>query len=119
MHLQPSAESIIYTVRIKYSLESYPQVWLMKPKELATVDGKKPHHIYKQGKSPEGYEKLCVFYPHGHEWNRQMYLAESFIPWIITWLSAYEYWQITGEWLYPESKDLKIKETKFSSKDKK
>jgi len=38
--------------------------------------------------------------------------ALSFVPWIVTWLSAYEYWQITGEWVYPESKDLNPKEEK-------
>jgi len=38
-----------------------------------------------------------------------MFLADSYIPWVITWLSAYEIWQITGVWVYPEQIDDKPK----------
>jgi hypothetical protein len=38
-----------------------------------------------------------------------MFLANAYIPWVITWLSAYEFWQITGKWVYPEYKDEKPK----------
>lgn len=75
----------------------------MEPKEIAKVDGKKPHHLYNRNE--DGKERLCVFYPKGHEWNDSMFLADAYIPWVITWLSAYEIWQITGVWVYPEYKD--------------
>ena len=107
MNLRPSEESRSYKVKVVFKPGYWPQVWLIDPKELEKVDGKKPHHIY--GLDDNGYARLCVFFPKNREWNDRMYLAEAFVPWIITWLSAYEYWQITGLWVYPESKDLKPK----------
>lgn len=34
--------------------------------------------------------------------NQQMYIADSFVPWVCTWLSTYEYWLVTGKWHYDE-----------------
>ncbi len=31
-----------------------------------------------------------------------MYIADSFVPWVCTWLSTYEYWLVTGKWHYDE-----------------
>ena len=97
MRLQPTDESKEYTIRIVYSISKAPKVWMVNPPELVTVDGKKPHHLFPDG-------SLCVFYPRGREWNNSMFLAESFVPWVITWLSAYEFWQLTGKWVYPEKR---------------
>ena len=98
IRLQPSTESRTYKIRIRYNPNrGFPKAWIIDPPELAKVDGKKPHHIYV-----DEDDSLCVFYPSDGEWDRSMYLSETFVPWIVTWLSAYEYWQITGEWFYPE-----------------
>lgn len=105
MRLQPSNESRIYTVKISFKLRYWPKVWLLQPKVVERFDGKKPHHIYNP--QDEGPARLCTFYPKANEWNDRMFLAEVFVPWIITWLSAYEYWQITGQWVYPESNAIK------------
>lgn len=105
--LKPSEESRNYKVKVVFKPGYWPQAWLIDPKKLEEVDGKLPHHIYD--KDNKGYTELCVFYPKNREWNDTMYLADVFVPWVITWLSAYEYWQITGFWVYPESKDLKRK----------
>lgn len=107
INLKPSEESRNYKVKVVFKPGYWPQAWLIDPKELEKVDGKPPHHIYDPDK--KGYTKLCVFYPKNREWNDSMLLADVFVPWVITWLSAYEYWQITGFWVYPESKDLKPK----------
>ena len=107
IRLQPTPQSIEYKVRIWFKPGYWPQSSLLEPKEIAKVDGKKPHHLYNR--SEDGKERLCVFYPKGHEWNDNMFLADSYIPWVITWLSAYEIWQITGAWVYPEQIDDKPK----------
>lgn len=107
IRLQPTPQSIEYKVRIWFKPGYWPQSSLLEPKEIAKVDGKKPHHLYNR--SEDGKERLCVFYPKGHEWNDNMFLADSYIPWVITWLSAYEIWQITGVWVYPEQIDDKPK----------
>ena len=100
--LQPTKESITYKVMISYKLDKWPQARLVYPKEIAKVNGEKPHHLYNR--DVDGKEKLCVFDSREKEWNDRMFLANSFVPWIITWLSAYEIWQITGVWVYPEAK---------------
>ena len=111
IRLQPTPQSIEYKVRIWFKPGYWPQASLVVPNEIAKVEGKKPHHLYNR--SEDGKERLCVFYPRGHEWNDNMFLADAYIPWVITWLSAYEIWQITGYWVYPEYKDDRPKtETK-------
>lgn len=108
IRLQPTATSLEYKVRIELKLGCWPIAMLVEPKEIEKFNGKKPHHLYNR--SVDGKERLCVFYPKGHEWNDNMFLADAFIPWIITWLSAYEIWQITGTWVYPEYFDAKPKQ---------
>lgn len=108
IRLQPTAESREYKVNIRFKIGYWPKVKLVDPKEIVLVDGKKPHHLYNR--SVDGEERLCVFYPKGCEWTDNRFLADTFVPWVITWLSAYEIWQITGVWVYPEYVDDKPKQ---------
>ena len=111
IRLQPTSQSIEYKVRVWFKPGYWPSASLIEPKTIVKINGKKPHHLYNRDE--DGKERLCVFYPKGYEWNDSMFLADSYIPWIITWLSAYEIWQITGCWVYPEYVDDKPKtETK-------
>ena len=106
MHLQPSMESETYLVKITYKYtDRFPKVWLLHPK-VEKVNGKYPHHIYEWDN--KGNPRLCVYYPGYKEWNPNMDIARSFIPWIVTWLNTYEYWIITGQWIYDESPQLLI-----------
>lgn len=101
MNLQPSEHSDTYTVKIIYKISDIsPKVWLIAP-ELQKVEGKRPHHIYEVDE--QGRCRLCVYDPKLKEWNQQMFIADSFVPWICTWLNIYEYWAITGEWHYDET----------------
>lgn len=101
MNLQPSEHSDTYTVKIIYKISDIsPKVWLIAP-ELQKVEGKRPHHIYEVDE--QGRCRLCVYDPKLKEWNQQMFIADSFVPWICTWLNTYEYWAITGEWHYDET----------------
>lgn len=101
MRLQPAEDTAVYQVLIKYKpTDARPKAWMLSP-ELRLFNGKKPHHIY--GLDEKGCPELCVFYPGYKEWTKQMFIAESFVPWIATWLNTYEYWLITGTWNYDES----------------
>lgn len=101
IRLQPSEHSDIYRIKITYKISDIsPKAWLLAP-EMKTYDGKYPHHIY--GKDERGHYQLCVHYHRDKNWNQQMFIAESFIPWVCTWLNTYEYWLITGEWHYDEA----------------
>lgn len=103
IRLQPSPESIVYRIHIWLKEKEYPKARIVDPSEIAKYNGEKPHHLYDRKK--DGQERLCVFYPGWHEWNSRMHLSDTFVPWIITWLRAYEFWQITGEWVYPDYVD--------------
>ena len=100
--LQPSEESRVYTVRIRYNGYGFPHAWMIEP-DLEQYDGLDPHHIY--GKDKNGHPELCVYHPGEDNWNSQKSLASVFIPWVITWIHTYEIWLITGMWLYPEAGD--------------
>lgn len=87
--VQPSLLSEKYKIRVIYSLQSMPHVYVLLPtlrnRELESIP-----HIY-----PDGH--LCLFLP--GEWTKQAYLADTVIPWAILWLYYYEMWHATGEWL--------------------
>lgn len=100
MRLQPSLESMVYVVKITYKYtDKFPKAWLLDP-DLEKVEGKYPHHKYECDNA--GHPRLCVYYPAYKEWNSTMDIATSFIPWVVTWLNTYEYWLITGKWIYDE-----------------
>ena len=88
--LQPTALSLTYKVRIEYQIDGNPSVDLVHPK-LERRDGKLPRHLYPQ-------ERLCLYLPGGYEWNAQMLLVETIVPWTAEWLMHYEIWLATGEW---------------------
>ena len=107
MRIKPSENSETYRVLIKYKLslhrgEYYPQVWLLDP-AMKKREGKYPKHIYASRADALGHQCLCLFYPDYNEWNRNMLISDTFVPWISAWLNTYEYWLITGKWHYAES----------------
>lgn len=99
MNIVPSANSDCYKVKIYYRYGHAPKAILLSP-PLQQYNNKYPHHIY--GHNPDGTAVLCVYHPDQDEWNSNVPIATSFIPWISTWLNTYEYWLITGEWHYDE-----------------
>lgn len=100
--IKPTDNSNQYTVRIFYKPGIRPAIYLLNP-ELVKRDGKYPHHIYG---FTNGKPALCVYYPGYREWTSNLFIADTIIPWISTWLFAYEFWQITGVWHYDESNHL-------------
>ncbi len=103
LKIKPTEESEEYLVRISYKLQESPRVVLLEH-DLKLYNGKKPHHIYGL---ENGHPILCLYYPKFKEWHKNLLIADTIIPWISTWLFAYEYWQITGNWNYDESNALK------------
>lgn len=97
--IKPTENSNEYTVRIYYKIGISPRIYLVKP-DLVKREGHYPHHIY-------GFEndkpRLCVYFPEQDKWDDYSFIADTIIPWISTWLFAYEFWQITGIWHYDES----------------
>ncbi len=104
MKIKPTEESTEYTISISYKLKESPRVVLLSP-ELQKHEGRYPHHKY--GFDKNGHPVLCLYYPKMKEWHKNLLIADTIIPWISTWLFAYEYWLITGKWNYDESNEMK------------
>ena len=101
LYITPTEDSETYTIDIKYKLGFRPRVLLINP-TLKTFNDKKPHHLYGE---EHGFPLLCLYYPEYEEWNKFCYIADTIVPWVSTWLFAYEYWLITGEWHFSEIKN--------------
>ncbi|WP_243297749.1 hypothetical protein [Bacillus litorisediminis] len=90
--LKPTEMSANYTVQVTYSLDmNQPEVIILSPKLQKRGDEKIPH-IYPG-------EKLCLFRPRKKEWTKEMFVADTIVPWTSLWLYYYEMWHATGEWL--------------------
>lgn len=88
--LKPSPLSDTYTVRLQYKLEEKPKIHVLQPKLIQPL-GKRLPHTYSGN-------RLCLYYPPAKEWNGDMLLCETIIPWISEWLLNYEIWITTGIW---------------------
>lgn len=88
--LQPSTLSEEYKVRLEYSLEKGPRVFVENPELLKRGEDRIPHRYSD--------ESLCLYLPDAEEWQKSMYLADTIVPWTAEWLIHYELWHATGEW---------------------
>lgn len=102
MNLRPSEESQAYTVKIECKKSRRPRVWLLSPC-LETFNGNLPHHLYP-AKKKDKYPELCIYDSRKgyNELPKNKPFAYTLIPWILSWLSAYEFWVITGKWHHAE-----------------
>lgn len=87
----PTPISETYTVKIEYSLEEAPRIWVIDPPLQNGPKGECPPHLY-----PEGC--LCLYLPKAGEFDRSRQIAHTIIPWTALWLYYYEIWLATGEW---------------------
>jgi hypothetical protein len=88
---RPSDTSATYNLRITYKLGCRPKIEVTSP-TLALADGQ-DHlpHTYA-----DGQKDICVHRP--EDWNSNLLIAETIMPWISQWLYFYEIWVITGKW---------------------
>jgi hypothetical protein len=56
---------------------------------LPTREGESLPHVYRDG-------TLCLHL--SGEWNENIYLVDSIVPWTAEWLANYEIWLATGDW---------------------
>lgn len=83
-----------YLVKVSYSKDGVPKVFVLEPKNLELPDGEtKLAHVYDHDK-----QRLCLYYPKAKEWNNTKTIASTIMPWAIEWLYYYEIWLITGDW---------------------
>jgi hypothetical protein len=87
--LQPSALSLMYTVRIEYDLGRRPRVTVLDP-ALEPIPGADLQHVFPG-------DVLCLHYK--HQWTGDMLIARSVVAWASEYLLHHELWRATGEWL--------------------
>lgn len=86
--LRPTTLSRRFRVYIELGHDGVPRVRVVEPR-LETREAATPPHTYHDG-------TLCL-YSRG-EWNAEMSLALTIVPWTSEWLLNYEIWFATGEW---------------------
>ena len=106
--LRPTPLSQEYTVRLRYRLNKRPEIHVSEPK-LVVPEGKSLPHVF-----PGDELCLCLY----GDWQPDMNIAETIIPWASEWLLHYEIWLATGEWqgggIHPKISEKKIKrKTKY------
>lgn len=91
--ITPTPLSCTYKVKLIYQWNREPDVFVVDQKlKLAKGKTKLPH-VYSTPK-----QHLCLYYRKGREWNSQMLLAKTVIPWASEWLQFYELWLPQGVW---------------------
>ena len=98
--IKPLETSESYLIHVEYIINLNPRAYLISP-PLKQYNGKNPHHIFETNEN--GQTQLCFYNTKFGEWNKSMYLADTIVPWLTSWLFAYEIWQITGQWHYDEA----------------
>ena len=88
--LQPTALSECYAVSILLRSHWCPEARVPRP-ELKTRPGaERLPHVNSDG-------SLCLHVD--GVWNSTMFVADTTVPWISTWLYFYEVWHATGSWV--------------------
>jgi hypothetical protein len=87
----PALLSDVYRIRVTYVSPSRPIISVVTPKLKLAEGAKKLPHVHKGGQAD-----ICVHQP--SEWNANMIIADTIMPWISQWLYFYEVWAQTGHW---------------------
>ena len=87
--IQPSIGSETYSARIQYRHWKPPHVHVVEPTLALRPDAAHLPHVYPGN-------ELCLYFP--GEWQHNMLLATTIVPWTAEWLLHYEIWLTTGEW---------------------
>jgi len=91
----PTPNSVTYRIRIDYTINQKPNVYVIEPPVLDRPEGAEMlKHVYSTEK-----QQICLYYGPFGEWDSTMFLAQKIVPWAAEWLLFYELWVITGEWL--------------------
>lgn len=106
--VQPTPLSRIYQARLECDNYGKPSVYIDSPDIKLLASGKHLPHVYDQDK-----KKLCLYLPGSGQWNNNLFLADTVVPWTSLWLMYFEEWVWSGEWQGGgEHPDVSTKEKK-------
>jgi len=90
---KPTPVSRTYRLRLDYTLQGPPEVFVLDPGLQALAEGRTIPHLYDQQRG-----RLCLYLPKSGEWHSRRLLADTLVPWSVLWLFYFEEWLISGEW---------------------
>jgi hypothetical protein len=85
--IQPSEESCIYRIEIRYTPWNSPEVRMIDP-----------HIKFTEGAHMYHNDTLCLYDWREQPWQNRWHLHQTVIPWTAEWLVFYELLQLTGKW---------------------
>jgi hypothetical protein len=89
----PSPLSREYSVRIEFAQGGVPETFVDAPDLQALAGDRTIPHLYDR--EPP---KLCLYLPRTYEWQSQMRLDQTVVPWSVLWLFFFEEWLLSNEW---------------------
>jgi hypothetical protein len=91
--VRPSVVSRTYGVRLEYSVDAGPAVYVREPDLVSLAEQRRLPHVYSQ--QPV---ELCLYLPRSGQWHRGLSLAATLVPWTYLWLDYFEEWLVSNEW---------------------
>jgi hypothetical protein len=88
--ITPTSLSQKYHIEIRYKFKEKPDVVVIAP-PFERYDDEKLPHVFSRN-------RLCLFRYKYFEWNSEMRIDQTIIPWASLWLFYYEIWLATGIW---------------------
>jgi hypothetical protein len=102
--VQPTPVSRIYQARLECDGNGHPDVYIDSPDLRVLASGNPLPHVYSQDE-----RRLCLYLPSSGQWNPEMLLTNTIVPWTSLWLIYFEAWLWSGEWQgggeHPQSTD--------------
>ena len=92
--IRPSVIGRTYRIRITYKNWDFPNVIVLSPDLNQLAGNRFLPHVYST--KPV---RLCLHYPESDEWTFEKSIAETIVPWSYLWLTYFEHWLATDEWL--------------------
>jgi hypothetical protein len=90
---RPSALGRSYQARIEYEQKGPAGVFIDAPDLHVLAEGRKLPHVYS-----DHPPKLCLYLPGAFEWDRNMRLDKTLVPWTALWLFYFEEWLWSDDW---------------------
>lgn len=89
----PSALSRWYDLRIEFTHDDVPKIFVDAPDLVELAGGRTLPHVYVQRPT-----RLCLYLPRACEWAGHMRIDQTLVPWATLWLFYFEEWLLSDEW---------------------
>lgn len=89
----PSPLSREYGMRIEFAQGGVPETYVDAPDLQALAGGRTIPHLYRRNPP-----QLCLYLPRTYEWQPQMRIDLTIVPWSVLWLFYFEEWLLSNDW---------------------